>query len=81
MIGSRADVGGASPGRPGRPRRRAGGALQPVHLRRQRAAVACQHTARRRLEQDAIFVGNMRRLAHEDAARLIHLAAVFAGPD
>ena len=70
-----------SPGRARRPRGGAGAAFEAVHLRGQRAAVAGQYTARRRLEQDAVFVGNVRRFAHENAAGLIHVAAILAGPD
>ena len=46
-------------------------ALGPVELAGQRAAVADQHDPRRRLEQDVLVLGHLRRLAHEDAAGLV----------
>ena len=65
-------VGPAARRRGSAPGGRAGRAwLGPVELAGQRPAVADQHDPRRRLEQDVLVLAHLRRLAHEDPARLV----------
>ena len=55
----------------GQPGGQGGVALGPVELAGQRAPLADQDDPRRRLEQHPLVLAHLRRLAHEDPARLV----------